>query len=216
MPKSDPVDYLHKCNNQGTPIPQFEQMFCERCLQPECSRSLAGKTKFEARVANWQERLFKDPKTMSKDDPRWSKISGQKFLEVPTGHLPVIGSDWVDPRNLVETKASEAAPKPQKVEPRKAAPPPPEPDFESEPTSPEPDETPEPVAPPEIVDEPTKLPQNAPQPARRLQTPFQPGAMLKEVPSKPTQKDPWSAPIPAKDSKGEHVLKPGQKYRFGK
>jgi hypothetical protein len=107
-------DYLPVCNDQGTPLPDFQAMFCVRCVQPECSRSRAGGL-FETRIATWEERLFKNPPRMSKDDPLYSAISAKRFIELDVARIAEADgrSAWVDPRGLEEPE--EPAPKPRPV-----------------------------------------------------------------------------------------------------
>lgn len=95
-------DLYGECNNKGMPLDEFSKGWCSRCMSPECSRSLYGKTKFDQRTATWLERLFLNPPTMSPDDPRYSSVSAQKFITIETGRTPEIRSDWVDPHQLVE------------------------------------------------------------------------------------------------------------------
>jgi len=187
MPKSD---YLHVCNNHGVPIPDFEQMFCNRCLNPECSRSLAGKTKFEARTSTWYEALFESPQRMDRQDPRYPQISAQKFLDVPGAPLQV-SSDWIDPRDLEPPEPPVVSPKPQKVQSASKG------------------SSDLPLLRPEVVQD-SVVPSQSPE--TRVQTPFKQGTVLKESAHKPVEKDPWASPTPSQNS--VPIVSPGQKFRF--
>jgi len=212
-------NYLSVCNNLGVPLNDFQEAFCKRCLQPECELSMAGQSLFEGRVHNWRDRLFKNPKTMPEEDPRYAHISAQKFINVPPvgASIPIVGSSpasqqqsaWIDPLAVEEPK--------KKPKPRKAAKPKPElvPELVVEtevPPVPELDPASEPLK----VEAPP--PEPRPQPTRKgpLQTPFQQGAMIQgiEPPAPTPQKDPWAAPAPVEP--GTTVVKPGAKIRFGK
>lgn len=106
-------DYLSVCNDQGIPLPDFQATFCVRCVQPECSRSRAGGL-FETRVTTWEERLFKNPPRMPKDDPLYAMITAKRFIEIDTGRIPEVNGrlEWVDPRGLEEPKEPSAKPRP--------------------------------------------------------------------------------------------------------
>lgn len=86
------------CELGGLPIPEFQEAFCSRCTQPECTRSLTSTSKFDQRVQNWEERLFIKVPRMSKDDPRYEPIvtMGQKFQTLETSQ----SSEWVDPNQM--------------------------------------------------------------------------------------------------------------------
>ena len=106
---SDKRDWLHACNSQKVPLEDFKATFCDRCFQVDCTRSLAGSSRFEERVASWKERLFTQVPRMDAQDPRYSQLRAKKFLEINTGPIPEVGGSWVDPRDLDETpKISQA------------------------------------------------------------------------------------------------------------
>lgn len=88
------------CELQGMSIPEFTASFCGRCSQPECTRSLFGKTKFDQRVQNWHSRLFTDVPKMNEADPRFSLIVSKKFLSLD-GASPSV-SEWIDPKDVKE------------------------------------------------------------------------------------------------------------------
>jgi len=96
--------------------------FCDRCMQPECTRSRFGTSKFEHRVGNWYETLFANPPRMTPDDPLYAKLAGQKFLMVePGGPLEV--QSWTDPRDLVDSTPTVITPPVENspIEPAKVA-----------------------------------------------------------------------------------------------
>ena len=187
-------DFLPVCNDQGTPLVDFQAMFCVRCVQPECSRSRAGGL-FEERVSTWQERLFRNPPRMSKDDPLYAAISAKRFLEIGTGRVPEVGgnSEWVDPRALEQ-------PAPEAARPRAAK---------------------QPKAPQvEIPSEAT--PSASRTPREPLNSSFSQGTMLGDGAVPPPRKpaDPWAAPVPAAapasppERPAVPVVKPGATIRF--
>lgn len=210
--KSDHLSACLRSLPEPLPLEAFKQAYCDRCIQPECTRSLAAESRFEARTATWRERLFSNPASMAPDDPRRPEIESKLFLDVGDPHrsLPVLGraqvpqtASWEDPRELAE-KAKEEAPRPQpqKHRPRAQVP------SDSKP------EPPTPVEAPPVFSVPT-------QPVTRpLNTPFQQGAMVGGPPStqSKTVPDAWSPkPEPPPASKGgAKILKPGGKFRFGK
>lgn len=98
-------DLLPECLDGTLPLEAFQRDWCSRCLNQECTRSIAGKSRFEARVSTWEERLFQNPPRMAPEDPRFSRITAQRFLTIDTGRTPEISSSWVDPRDLEEPPA---------------------------------------------------------------------------------------------------------------
>ena len=94
-------DYLGECNEHSVPLAQFQEQFCSRCVQPECSRSLHGTTKFDRRVASWRERLFTQVPHMSQEDPRFPLIAGKQFKMIQVAQkVPEVGSSWIEPNSL--------------------------------------------------------------------------------------------------------------------
>lgn len=163
-------DLLAECNTERIALPEFQEGWCRRCINPECGRSLFGQSRFDLRVNTWQDRLFANPTRMDPSDPRFKVIASQRFLSVDTGAPPEVRS-WVDPLA--------AAPKPVVVTPLApvAAP------------------TPEPVVVP--VSEPV-TPEPAPAEIFSMNAPSQSGRMLSGVKSPQTlSRDPWAAPEPA-------------------
>lgn len=185
-------DYLSVCNDQGVPVPDFQATFCVRCVQPECSRSRAGGL-FETRVATWEERLFKSPPVMAKDDPLYGVLAAKRFVEVDKGRVPEVRgpSEWRDPRALSDDPGEPvAAPRPA---------PPPKPSMGS------------PAAPPQ--------PERPPSAARvPLNTPFAQGMMLDgSAPSAP-KADRWEVAVPAAPTAPElrsaPIVKAGARIKF--
>ena len=68
-------------------------------MNPECTRSKVGHTRFDARVASWYERLFSEVPRMSQEDERFSKIAGQRFVLIDPERLSMGSQGWVDPRD---------------------------------------------------------------------------------------------------------------------
>ena len=104
-------DYLgRECELGGLPIAEFQEQFCSKCVQPECTRSRHGKSKFDQRVTNWEERLFLNPARMDQEDSRFAAISGQKFLSLEGIQTSGSQSEWIDP-NEVEKPSAIIVPK---------------------------------------------------------------------------------------------------------
>lgn len=209
-------------------LPEFKAVFCDRCLQKECTRSQAGTSLFEQRVNTWEERLFKNPKKLPQDDPRFAQITAQRFVDIASRQgtsIPIIGqsppqtSSWVDPRDLEQAPPPPAPsppmrersqePAPEKTTPfQKSAPPE---KTDSEPTKVTKPSEEQPLVPPKPK-APPPGPLNAP-----ANTPFTQGTMIgSPKQSVSPSKDAWSAPTPDPVGEGVRVLKPGEKFRFGK
>jgi len=181
------VDYLKECNSYGVALEDFLTQFCARCLQPECSRSQHGTSKFDQRVSTWESRLFQEVPRMAETDPRFETIRAQKFIQIDTGRVPEVRS-WVDPRDLAEPK----------VEP---------------PPSPEPEPTPQEPSPQVQAEEP-KAPANPVKntPNRRGQ--MIGGKKVDGGGPKPVL-DPWEARKPPEKKAEGKVVQPGAKIRLG-
>src|SRR5262245_46744848 len=158
-------DYLPVCNDLGVRLPDFQAMFCVRCVQRECTRS-RGDGLFETRVATWQDRLFRNPARMDKSDPLYPTLAAKRFVEIDTSRIPEINgrSEWVDPRALEEPPV--AKPRPAKA--GRAVPPAPPTDAGPEVENPSPPA--EPVTPRQPRGEP-------------LNTPFERPVMLGSAPA---------------------------------
>lgn len=191
-------DLLAICNEFGVPVQDFEAQHCSRCLQPECNRSQHGKSRFEARIDTWQERLFTHVPRMPESDPRLVQLRTTKFIEVSTGRTPEVGSNWMDPRDLDEAPATHQAasvPAEPEPEPPSVAPPPLS------------VETKVAVEPPEPRPEPRR-----PAPRQLLNTPSTNGRMIGG--RKPeTPNDPWE--VKPKETQGLKVVQPGARIKLG-
>lgn len=93
-------DFLSECNDQGVALQDFDLAFCQRCHQPECSRSQFGKSLFEQRVSTWEERLFTNPSKLSDTDPRLIQIRAKSFVDVPVSKSITVAGGWLDPNDL--------------------------------------------------------------------------------------------------------------------
>jgi len=204
------VDHLRLCNEHGIPFQDFEASFCQRCVQPECTRSQHGKTKFEARVGAWEERLFLKVLKMDPKDERFPTISGQKFLSIGGGSgrsggsgggssgSPAGGSAWIDPKDLEPTKTI-SIPAPVVEEP----PPPPTASVE---------------APKAMEPQPSGAAPEAPlrtvSPQVLSNTPNRPKQMIGGAEQKPSSPvlDPWQPKQPLKP--GEQLVKPGARVKL--
>jgi len=100
------LDFLRECNDHGVAIKDFEEAFCKRCYQPECSRSLFGGMKFDQRVSTWLDRLFVNPPRLDPSDPLAQEISAKMFQMVNPAALSQGASDWHDPRDLKSSSVS--------------------------------------------------------------------------------------------------------------
>ncbi len=190
-------DLFGECNVEAHPIDVFVRDCCANCINPECTRSLAGKLKFDARTATWFDRYFgdKDPK-MDPGDARFPQIAAQRFIVIDpglTGRAPEVGSSsWVDPRDLPKT----TAPAPVIVAPTA----------------------------PQVVSAPAAVPQPGPNlrqvPKHLLlaNTSAQNGKIIgppsaREAPNI-SPKDPWAAPVPDATD-GTPVISPGSRVKMG-
>jgi hypothetical protein len=209
------LDFLKECNDQQVPLEDFRLQFCARCVQPECTRSTHGTSKFDQRVTTWEQRLFTEVPRMESSDPRFEGIQGKMFKMFS---LPVqqagAKSDWMDPRDLVEPTPQPHVDPP--AEPEEEEPiPPTEPEFPEVPESPS--------APPPVAAVSTQPPVKATtsklSPAiLRMNTPSQSGRMLAGNPA-PTPKDPWAGPAAPANAKpnegGVVIVKRGATVRLG-
>lgn len=207
-------DQLAECNTDRQPLDEFQAGWCGRCVNPECTRSLYGQTRFDLRVNSWEERLFRNPPRMDPSDPRYRDIAGKRFLTVDVGPAPEIRS-WVDPL--------QAAPEPtgMVVVPTPTPIPKPAPLPETAPVSLEVVGNPEPPSPPPVPvvsSQPTPpVPVVPPQEERRseffpLNTIPQGGRMLSGVKKEERPaRDPWAVPEVA-----ENVIPVGGRVRLGR
>ncbi len=184
-------DLLAECNNLKVPFQDFFEAFCSRCLQKDCSRSQSGKSRFEARVSTWEQRLFTAVSRMDPSDERFSRINAQSFVSIDACS-PGKQSSWLDPRAIEPTKEF-SIPTPRPL---------------AEPT------------PPSIV-KTTRLDPSKPleslvtSASGLVNTPNRPGQMVGGNIPKPVVpvSDPWQPIQPIKP--GEVVVKPGAKIKLG-
>ena len=101
-------DFLKECHSQVVsqvkeplPLTEFGSAYCVRCLQPECSRSTHGVSKFDQRVATWKERLFLEVPRMDPNDPLYKSISSKDFQPVQES-LVVLG--WGETDSIPEPR----------------------------------------------------------------------------------------------------------------
>jgi len=215
MPNQPPRrDLLQECDEKKVPLQEILQGWCPRCVNPGCTRSQWGKSKFEDRVIHWEERLFLNPAKLDPSDPRFSLISAKNFLTIAPGTPGAPTSEWVDPRHtrteplmvqvpaIVQPVPAPYTP-PVVVEAPKAAP---------EVVVVTPTEVPAIVAPvtPAVV-------QKAPIASPVLQnTTVKPQQMIDGGPrsSQTSVLDPW-APKPSLSNSGERIVEPGAKIKLG-
>lgn len=186
------LDLYVECNRGQAPEEIFREACCVRCVNPECSRSMYGKTRFEDRVQNWHERLFANVPRMDQGDDRFGKIAGQRFILIDPSS-PGTPGDWVDPRDL-ETKTTIQVPRSFAVKP---------------PASPEPAPTPVADVPQPTVNVPVEL--------ATVNTPVKSGQMLpQKSPEKPAAGE-WvtpAAPTPHQVPDAQ-VIKSGARIKIG-
>lgn len=89
------LDLYGECNVEKAPVNQFIDQCCSKCINPECTRSQFGKTKFGARTATWHERLFTQVPRMDRDDTRYGGIAAQRFELIQPALT--ISSGWSEP-----------------------------------------------------------------------------------------------------------------------
>jgi hypothetical protein len=183
-------DFLKECNNQGVPLEDFKLAFCNFCLQPECTRSSHGSSKFDQRTRTWKERLFTEVDTLDPTDPRYQGIAGQEFIVIEPKGSSGVSPSWEDPRDL-----------PKKVQVSVPS------GFVAESKDPK-------------VDEPSpSKDSNAEVPGRSilLNTPNQESFFLQggseRVRVSPVKRDPWASPTPL--SSGDVVVSKGATVKFG-
>lgn len=200
------LDLYIECNLEQAPQELFTAECCSRCLNPECTRSQYGKSHFEDRVMNWHDRMFKNPPRMSPDDPRFEKLSAQKFVMVEPAIVVLSGRGVKSSSDWGGTPVSTPAPVISTPVPAQPAPV----------STIVPVSTPVPaevVAPTEKPLEPKPEPKpGLAQPRATLNTPVKPAQMIPNAPP-PTPASGWESPPPRQS--GAPVVKPGAKIKFG-
>jgi hypothetical protein len=191
MPEYNRRDQFGECNTGKHPVDVFTRECCADCLNPECTRSLHGKAKFDQRTATWFERYYSGKDQMSPGDPRYPKIAAQNFVFIDpglVGRAPEVGSAWLDPRDLTPPPAPVTIIKPAD-------------EVATGPTAPS-----------------SPTPRQVPRQLLLANVPVREGQMVAPPPSAgvvqtPT-KDPWTGPVPA--SKDETpVVTPGARVKLG-
>ena len=80
---------------------QFAQMFCSRCQNPGCTRSLGSRTKWQHRMDTQEDLLLRNPRFAEEDDPRFRDIRDQDFNDAIREALAIEVSnakgDWSIP-----------------------------------------------------------------------------------------------------------------------
>jgi len=194
-------DLLSECAQPGTPIDVLKDQWCSRCGNPECVRSTTGTKKFDLRVFDWENKLFKNPPIMTPDDPRFAKIAAMKFITIDPGRVPEIRGEWADPRDLKEPEPV-AAPAPSIHPPTATVAPPPPPTAEAPPATP-----PKPTGSPRSVVQSQIL--------ASTNAPDQSGKILRGPVEAPTNKgDPWAVPAPPDPA--DNLVQPGATIKMGR
>jgi hypothetical protein len=193
-------DLYGECNVVGAPVEVFAEQCCKHCINPECTRSAFGKTKFDQRVGNWYERMFSNVPRMNQEDPRFPKISAQRFLAI---NQPLtVNAGWIDPRDLVEETAPQiievSLPTPPIVIPSVKV-------VDGPPLVVTLEDVPPPAPP---VESPRSRPQT-------LNTPVKPGQMIQPPAGQPKPGNSWDAPVPTMETQGVRVVKAGAKVKLG-
>jgi|SRR6478735_6965345 len=187
-------DVLQECVlEQLIPAQEVLSNWCHRCINPECTRSQHGTTKFDDRVLHWEERLFLNPAKLEPSDPRYQEIASKRFLTVVPG-TPSAPGEWLDPR--VDRPEPKMVQVPVQLTPPAFAP--------------------QAALPQEVAPTPTPTPQIPSNPSVVRNTPARPQQMIGEAPqTMPSSvSDPWAQKsVPA--SPGDQVVKPGVKIKLG-
>lgn len=195
-------DFLKECHSQVVgqvkeplTFDMFLGAYCTRCLQPECTRSTHGSTKFDQRVASWEDRLFLRVPRMDPSDPRFESISRQEFApaqETLVVHGWGTENEPEPPRAFVPEPAQEAA-----VE-----------------------EVPGTKEPLPVYSQPDESNASISRDTLLMNTPvvteqYLPGASKQSIPIRSTKKnvDPWGAPEQSAPS--EVIVNAGATVRFG-
>jgi len=214
------VDLFGECNVDGNPIDVFTAECCMRCVNPECTRSSFGKSKFDLRVSTWHDRLFEKVPKMDPGDPRFQEIAAQKFMIINPALTVASSTGWVDPRDVEASQPSQVpTPEPQVAAmeaPAMAAASALEPKT-SEPAALEPQTAPKPSQTPEPQPAPVKATGNLPKHLVLENTPAKRGQMLQPPVGTPQPKSAgsWDAPIPSTDTDGVKVVKSGARVKLG-
>lgn len=205
-------DLLAECIQPGTPIDVLTNQWCARCLNPECSRSAVGKSRFDQRVLDWEEKLFKNPPKLAPEDPRFAGIVAHKFITIDPGRTPEIRSEWVDPRDLKEPEPAPLHAAPSQIATPTRVP-------EVVPDSPPTAEARTPSPPNDAGSKESARPTEPKRSGAALalvgaNAPDQTGKLLRGSPTSPnTVADPWAAPDPPDPA--DQVVQPGATIKMG-
>lgn len=169
----------------NVPIDEFNKAYCQVCLNSHCVRSSSASV-FNARVANWKERLFINPARADENDPKFAHIRAKHFVSAEPSPLRV----YSEPSPTEPEPEQVAAPEEQVAAPH--------PDLEITEVVQEPEPEPEPEPAPAIVHVPAVVKPPAPVPQSELptNTDFEQGKVLG-------------------DGNKDVVLDPGGTYTFG-
>lgn len=195
-------DQLLECNTAKESLRDFQETWCKRCVNPECTRSMFGQSRFDVRVNTWEDRLFKNPPRMDSSDPLYNLIAGKKFLTIETGRAPEIRG-WVDPSEPVEEPVRVEVP-PVKTVPTVVTPTVVTPTVVAAP-----EKAPSSVRQATVEPAPTRPPDRGTE-SFPINTQFQGGRMLNGVRGQQAPpRDPWAAPTPA-----ENIVPVGGRVKF--
>lgn len=224
-------DWMRECNDQNVAIPDFVNIFCARCRNPDCTRAGYAGSLWSDRMSTQVERLLSNPNFADLSLPLYAQINANDFPDAMRQALRIEiankRKDWemppedIDPIAAMKELAGHTAPA-RATPPRhdgleitvlteegedEKAKQPATPDV----ASPKPSE---PVRP--IVTETSKQPVML----QRTNTAFpvggmmidgtQPTARKDKLSAPPPVADPWAAPAPV-----ENVVPIGAKIRLG-
>jgi hypothetical protein len=202
-------DLLPECAQPGTPIDVLKNEWCSRCGNPECVRSTVGSKKFDLRVLNWEDKLFKNPPIMAPDDPRFAKIAAMKFITIDPGRVPEIRGEWADPRDLKEPEPAPILATPEDDGDGPVLAPP----TALAPSSPPPRDEAPPANPPKPTGSPRSVVQS--QILAATNAPDQSGKILRSPAAAPTNRgDPWA--VPDAPDPADKVVQPGATIKMGR
>jgi len=200
-------DHIATCNNLKIAEQDFARVWCARCIQAECARSLPFESLFDARTHTWRDRLFEDVPRLDPNDPRHKDISAKRFVEVQL-RTPEIRSPWIDPS--ASEQPAPVATKPPEVPAPVVAPP-----IVVPPAAPQPVVAAAPVAP---ASTPVRVSSENAKELALGNTRVAQGRMLAGAPAPVPVKDAWDSPTsgaaPAKTD--EVIVAPGARVRLGR
>lgn len=75
-------DLIGECNEQGASPQEFQEMFCQRCKNPECYRAAWGDSLFSQRVATQADRLLHNPRFADPNDSKYDNIRALHFKDM--------------------------------------------------------------------------------------------------------------------------------------